>query len=315
MADDRQKVIINVFTDPMLALSYESEPILRKLETHYKEQIEIRYIMRTYLDDVRTLASPDMLEQDESAAIEAVNQKLAATFKEEEAISHMPLVLDDFHLFSKEEDSSRTLNLACKAAQFTDPERADHYLYTVRVATLIKGWRTTRIQELLQLAYAAGIDVEAFLKACNDGTADELLDQDLAFGDAMGVSSLPAYLVQYGESGILMQTFRYNEFVLAIDQITEGQIQPAGRIQTADRTPGTEEEEIGTKDGSNPDAKVLEEEMETFLDRHPLITSVELQRAFDLESQEEVRNILNPLVESGTVKICEINGGWFAEKV
>ena len=33
------------FTDPMMGLSYECEPIFRKLETHFPGRIEFIYVM------------------------------------------------------------------------------------------------------------------------------------------------------------------------------------------------------------------------------------------------------------------------------
>ena len=37
------KIILTVFTDPMMGLSYESEPIMERLEKEYAGRIEIRY--------------------------------------------------------------------------------------------------------------------------------------------------------------------------------------------------------------------------------------------------------------------------------
>ena len=39
------KIIITVFTDPMMGLSYESEPILERLQIEYAGRIEVRYVM------------------------------------------------------------------------------------------------------------------------------------------------------------------------------------------------------------------------------------------------------------------------------
>ncbi|WGE89692.1 hypothetical protein [Actinobacillus arthritidis] len=36
---------ITVFTDPMMGLSYESEPFLRQLETHFPNQLQFAYVM------------------------------------------------------------------------------------------------------------------------------------------------------------------------------------------------------------------------------------------------------------------------------
>ena len=39
------KLTITTFTDPMMGLSYESEPLFRKLETHYDGSISFKNVM------------------------------------------------------------------------------------------------------------------------------------------------------------------------------------------------------------------------------------------------------------------------------
>lgn len=45
-------VTITTFTDPMMGLSYECEPIFRKLETHFENHIEFKYVMSGLVRDV-----------------------------------------------------------------------------------------------------------------------------------------------------------------------------------------------------------------------------------------------------------------------
>lgn len=39
------KISLVTFTDPMMGLSYECEPIFRKLETHFAGRIDFHYVM------------------------------------------------------------------------------------------------------------------------------------------------------------------------------------------------------------------------------------------------------------------------------
>lgn len=43
---------ITTFTDPMMGLSYESEPFLRQLETHFSQQICFVYAMGGLVENV-----------------------------------------------------------------------------------------------------------------------------------------------------------------------------------------------------------------------------------------------------------------------
>ena len=54
-----EKIIIFSFTDPMMGLSYESEPVFRKLETHFAGHIEFRYIMSGLVRNVTDFMTPE----------------------------------------------------------------------------------------------------------------------------------------------------------------------------------------------------------------------------------------------------------------
>ena len=142
-------VVITTFTDPMMGLSYECEPIFRKLETHFRGQIAFRYVMSLLVRDVFELVDPADMEQGKETAIRNYNARLARIYEEEEAISGMPICMNQFHLFSTEDTSSLPLNLAYKAAQLAAPELADLFLYNLRYATIVECRPTTRIEEIL----------------------------------------------------------------------------------------------------------------------------------------------------------------------
>ncbi|MBR0510886.1 MAG: hypothetical protein IJJ85_12285 [Clostridia bacterium] len=40
-----EKVILTIFTDPMMGLSYECEPIFDRLKNEYGDGLEIRYVI------------------------------------------------------------------------------------------------------------------------------------------------------------------------------------------------------------------------------------------------------------------------------
>ena len=53
-----KKVTILTFTDPMMGLSYESEPVFRKLETHFEGVIEFKYLMSVLVKNVYDFVDP-----------------------------------------------------------------------------------------------------------------------------------------------------------------------------------------------------------------------------------------------------------------
>lgn len=75
------KVTITTFTDPMMGLSYECEPIFRKLETHFGENIHFKYNMCVLVKNVYDFVDPAYLEVSREFALENYNRRLAEIYK------------------------------------------------------------------------------------------------------------------------------------------------------------------------------------------------------------------------------------------
>ena len=124
-----------------------------------------------------------------------------------------------FCLFDPEHRSSRPLNLAYKAAQLTEPAKADVFLTELRHATVLDCRPTTHFDEILCVVRKVGITEKTFVQHYQDGSAEAALEEDLAFTHRLGVRSLPAYLIQYGYASLMLQSFEYRDFVRAIASI------------------------------------------------------------------------------------------------
>lgn len=113
---DPAKLTISNFTDPMMGLSYESEPFIRKLETHFEGRVEFRYVMAGLVRNVYDFVDPGDLTVGREFALERYNARLAKIYEGEEDTSGMPINMSDLQLFSTDYTSSIPLNLAYKAA-------------------------------------------------------------------------------------------------------------------------------------------------------------------------------------------------------
>ncbi|MEE1228051.1 MAG: DsbA family protein [Lachnospiraceae bacterium] len=285
---EKDTVTITIFTDPILALSYESEPIFRKLETHFKDKLKIQYAMGMEIDNIRKYINHTESSVNDEHAVERANKAIAEKLAEEEKISNLPIDVGDFHLFTTKEgeDSTYRLNLAVKAAQIADSFKVGRYLYNLRLAILLENRPVMKVEELTNIALRSGINVQKFLEAYNEGKAEMALEKDLAMADQLGVNTLPTYIIEYQGRAIRLQTYRYNEFVLAIDQLTDGVVMPQDIVVDAD-------------------------EVRTILAEHPVISSVELRRALDFTTDEQVEELIEPLIKAGDAKIKEVSHGWF----
>ena len=211
-----EKTIITVFTDPMMGLSYESEPILERLRNEYADTMEMRHVMSVLVRDVSDFMTPEETSLPPEEGIKRYNKRLAGIYKSEESIGGLPINMDGFCLFDTEHRSSRPLCLAYKAAQLTDPDKADAFLKALRHATVFNCRPTTHLEEILDVVRRTGIDEKSFLTCFQDGSADTMLEQDRALTQSLGIRSLPAYLIQYRDKALLIQSFNYQDFVKAI---------------------------------------------------------------------------------------------------
>lgn len=255
-----EKVIITIFTDPMMGLSYECEPVFRKLETHYKERIEFKYVMGGLVRDVSDFMTKEELSYKPDEGIRRYCLRLADIYRSEESIGGLPINMDGFHLFDAQHRSSYPMNIAFEAAKLTEPEKAERFLYRLRYAAIVETKQTTKEQEILSAAQKAGLEIFSFTRAFHDGTAEAAFQTDLNLKESLRIHGLPAYLIQYKEKAILVKSLiGYDNFAELIFHISDGIIKP-----------------------EKPEASAAE--IEKMLNHHPLISRMELMTAFDLSS-------------------------------
>lgn len=214
------KIKLTVFTDPMMGLSYESEPIIEWLQKEYDGRIEFRYVMSVLVRDVSDFMLPEELALEPEEGIRCYCKRLAQIYKSEESIGGLPINMEGFRLFDLEHRSSKPLCLAYKAAQLAEPDKADDFLIAMRHATVLDCRPTTHFDEILRIVQKVGIDETVFEMRYRDGSAETSLNNDLALIRRLRVHSLPAYLIQYGDNALMMQSFDYKDFVSAICHLT-----------------------------------------------------------------------------------------------
>ena len=219
------------------------------------------------------------------------NARLAKIYESEESISGMPINMRGFQLFSVDETSSLTLNLAYKAVQIIDASKADEFLYRLRYATIVETRPTTRAEEILKVVNDLNIDEDEFIAQSKNGNAESALQKDLNFAYKLGIHTLPAYLIEYDGEGALFQSLLgYNDFVRIIYTLTKGAVKP----------------EVPEKSLAS---------LKKLLYKHPLISPIEIREAYDFSDVDEVMKFISPLIENLEVEIIDVERGQFIKKV
>lgn len=177
--------------------------------------------MALLVRDVSDFMVPEELAMEPGQGIKCYCRRLAGIYKSKETIGGLPMNMDSFCLFDEDHRSSRPLNLAFKAAQLVDPDKADDFLRALRHATVLECRPTTHFDEILSLAIKTGINEKAFISCYRNKEAEKALETDLAFAESLGIRSLPSYLIQYKNRALILQSFAYKTFADALKRITE----------------------------------------------------------------------------------------------
>lgn len=214
-----EKLIITTFTDPMMGLTYECEPIYDKLKENYP-QTEFRWVMSLLVRDVSDFMLPN-------ETITQYNKRLARIYESEQSIGGLPISMPDLHLFDEQHRSSLPLNLAYKAAQLADIDMADDFLKNLRHATIVDVLPTTHFDVILKVVRDTGIDEDKFTRQYQDGSAQAMLEHDLNMVRKLNIRTLPAYMLQYGENAVIVRNLiSYESFTEIIGQLSDGEMKP-----------------------------------------------------------------------------------------
>lgn len=136
-----------------------------------------------------------------------------------------------------------------------------------------------------------GIEEGSFIRHSEDGSAQAALDCDFELRRSLGVRGLPAYLFEYAGRRLLANgVLNYAAFLSAIEQVTDGVLKAIA-------------------------PEVSPEAVSDLIDRHPLISPIEVREAYGLRDVEEVRVLIQPLLDAGRASITEVQNGWFIRKL
>ena len=258
-----KKLVITTVADPMMGMLWETWPTMRKLETHYGEQLEFKFLSGQLVKNVYDLVDPNVRKQfGDQVALNQYWVRLMQIYLQEEQIGNMPIYMGgNERLFDERHLSSVPLNQGLLTIAGDQQPRLDQVLYEMQYDTVINNLQTNDIKYLTTLAQRFGMDAEKFTTRYNSATIKRELDNSEQARRQLQIDQLPAYLLTYqGKTFVVKGLPKYGDWKKLIHQVTDGSII---------------EQMVKFDDAA----------LDAFINKHPHISQLELQTAFDVNEQ------------------------------
>ncbi|MBQ1253730.1 MAG: DsbA family protein [Alistipes sp.] len=219
-----KKITIYQFTDPVCIWCWGNVPVLKAIDFLYGDKVGVEYIMGGLVEDISTLYD---IQASPSERIRQANAIIARNWIAASARHGMPVVTDNFELFTERYPSSFPQNIAYQAAKLIDAGRAKRFLHLVREATFTKSRRTSQIDVLIDLAVQAGYDAATFLDEYTTGHAQSAFAHDRMVCRRNGITGFPSYIVRNEDTSIIIGGYQnLGTFHTLISRLSAGKIKP-----------------------------------------------------------------------------------------
>lgn len=271
------------YTDPYCTWCWGSEPVMRKIEEAYGDQIRIRYVMGGLVEDadkfydpLNRIGGPEMFKQ------------VAAHWQEASQRHKMPVDATVFTDMGREFKSTYPACVAFKAAELQDAGLAKKYLRRLREATAAEHMFIHRVEVQADLAEEVGFDRERFLADIESGRAEEEFEKDLAICRAEEVSGFPSFAITRLSDG---ETLRFDFYMSS--------------IAMAEQFKRLVDDQLETRELQPTDANIL-----AFVNKYGKVAAREVGELF-LIALGDAREKLDNLVERGRLTKRPAGNGYF----
>lgn len=258
-----KKLVITTVADPMMGMLWETWPTMRKLEPHYGEQLEFKFLSGKLVKNVYDLVDQSVRQQfGDRVALNQYWVRLMQIYLQEEQIGNMPIYMGgNERLFDEHHLSSVPLNQGLLTIAGDQQPRLDQVLYEMQYDTVINNLQTNDIKYLTTLAQRFGMDAEQFTTSYNSAIIKRELDNSEQARRQLQIDQLPAYLLTYqGKTFVVKGLPKYADWKKLIQQVTDGSIiEQTVKFDVA--------------------------ALDAFINKHPHISQLELQTAFDVNEQ------------------------------
>lgn len=218
------KISIYQFTDPVCVWCWGNEAVMRAIDFLYGDKVVIEYIMGGLIEDISTLYD---IQAPQDEVIRRANAIIAKNWVAASKQHGMPVVVDNFQLFTQRYPSSYPQNVAYEAAKRINAQLAKRFLRLMREATFTQCRRTSQIDVLLNLATTSGYDAASFIDEYTTGYAQTAFTHDKMMCRRNGITGFPSYLIKNEDTNIIIGGYQnLNTFHTIINRLSAGKIKP-----------------------------------------------------------------------------------------
>ena len=183
-------VTLTQVTDPFCTWCWGTEPVLRRIEETYGDQVHVEFVMGGLVADFESFCD---------AANDITDPADVAPHWREAAERHgMPVDVSVWH--DDPPQSSYPANVAYEAAEFQSPALATRYLRRLREAIATEGRNIANRSVLVELAGDVDLDVPAFEAALNGDRARTAFEEDRRWVRRHGATTFPTFRVEGEDS-------------------------------------------------------------------------------------------------------------------
>ncbi len=271
------------FTDPYCTWCWGSEPVLRKIQEVYGDQVSISFVMGGLVKekDMRNFSDP-------GAGIggDQWYRQLAEHWADASRRHMMPVDVQVFFDIKDDVFSTYPACIAFEAAQLQGKEMGKRYLRRLREAAAAERLAIQRSDVQVELAEEIGLDRDKFLESIQNGKAENAFRQDLEECHRRGIQGFPSFLLRgFGEEVSLRGYTPYQTFERWFKKLSKNQIKQkelkAGSPQVFD-----------------------------FISRYGKVAPMEVARVYDMDL-EDAQKLLKQMAEEGLVYEKKVGNGVF----
>lgn len=270
------------FTDPYCTWCWGSEPIIRRIQVLYGDQVSVSYIMGGLVADIDQFYDP-------TNRIGGANwrQQVADHWLDASRRHGMPV---DEQVFFDLKDEFRSTHPACiayKAAQFQNEELANKFLRRIREGAAVERKFIHRLEVQLELVEEVGLDPNRFIENIENSRAKKAFIQDLTECRSRGITGFPTFLIRNdkGRESTLFGYHGFDDFATIFENL-EGDTLTPNLIKPSNQT-------------------ILD-----FVRKYDRVAEKEIAEVFDL-SMEATKERLNLLQKQKQLKKQTVGNGFF----